>query len=97
MSPQAVLGARRRAEQVAATLGLRGVARIDAFIQVDTGELVVIEANTIPGLTPSTVLMQQALAEQPPIFPADLFLMMTQVALTESILSQDEGYHLHGE
>ena len=30
-----------------------------------------IEANTVPGLTPSTVIFHQALHEQPPLFPRD--------------------------
>lgn len=84
VAPAAVDGAKRRAEQVATSLGLRGVARIDAFMHVDTGELVIIEANSIPGLTPSTVLMQQALAEDPPIFPAELFLRMVEHASSAS-------------
>ncbi|MFH1012364.1 MAG: hypothetical protein V1760_01315, partial [Candidatus Peregrinibacteria bacterium] len=61
--------AKKRMEQVAKTLGLAGYARIDAFMHVRTGELIIIEANTAPALTPSTVLFQQALAENPPLEP----------------------------
>jgi D-alanine-D-alanine ligase-like ATP-grasp enzyme len=45
---------------VAETLGIEGFARIDAFMHADTGEIIVIEANTVPGMTPSTVLYHQA-------------------------------------
>ncbi len=61
--------ARQRIERVAARLGLSGFGRIDAFLNVKSGEIIVIEANTIPGLTPSTVIYHQALAESPPLHP----------------------------
>jgi D-alanine-D-alanine ligase-like ATP-grasp enzyme len=41
-------------------------------MNVSTGELIIIEVNTLPGLTPSTVLYHQALAENPPLFPLQL-------------------------
>ncbi|KAJ7516886.1 hypothetical protein O6H91_21G003100 [Diphasiastrum complanatum] len=84
--PQSIVGkhvidiCRKRIELVANTLQLAGLARIDAFLQVDTGELIVIEANTVPGMTPSTVLVHQALAEVPPMYPSQLF--RTAVALS---------------
>jgi carbamoylphosphate synthase large subunit len=46
-------------ELIAETLGLEGFSRIDAFVHVETGEVLVIEVNTVPGMTPSTVLIQQ--------------------------------------
>jgi len=59
-------------EIVAEKLGISGYARIDAFVQVDSGDVIVIEANTTPALTPSTVLFHQGLAEKEPIYPLDL-------------------------
>jgi len=59
-------------ELVARHLGLKGYARIDIFAHVKTGNIIVIEVNTLPGLTPSTVLYHQALAENPPIPPLGL-------------------------
>jgi D-alanine--D-alanine ligase len=56
-------------EFVAQKLGINGFARIDAFLQIETGDILVIEANSIPGLTPSTVIYHQALAEDPPLSP----------------------------
>lgn len=66
----AVKKARERMERVAKALGIRGYARIDAFMHRKTGELIVIEANSTPGLTPSTVIYHQALEEKPPLYPA---------------------------
>ena len=45
---------------------------MDAFVNVTTGALLIIEINTLPALTPSTVLFHQALAEDPQIFPLQL-------------------------
>lgn len=69
--PEVVTAARTRIEKVAQTLGIHGFARIDAFLNVKTGEIIVIEANSIPGLTPSTVIYHQALAENPPVYPME--------------------------
>lgn len=43
------------------SLDLKGYARIDMFVRND-GQVVVLEANTLPGMTPSTVLFHQAAA-----------------------------------
>jgi len=43
------------------TLNLKGYARIDMFIRED-GRVAVLEPNTLPGMTPSTVLFHQAAA-----------------------------------
>lgn len=56
-------------EAVARKVGLRGYSRIDIFVHVKTGNIIVIEINTLPGLTPSTVIYHQALAENLPIYP----------------------------
>ena len=47
----------------------------------DDGALRLIEINTLPGLTPSTVLFHQALAEQPPLAPRRLLEHITDLAL----------------
>lgn len=72
MSAIIVSKVKMKIESVAKRLGIRGYARIDAFLNYRTGELFVIEANTLPGLTPSTVLYHQALAETPPQYPLQL-------------------------
>ncbi len=63
---------KKRIEEVARCLGIEGYCRIDTFMHVDTGEIIVLEANTMPALTPSTVLFHQALAEPKPLWPLDL-------------------------
>ncbi len=67
-----VFKTRKLAEKLAEKIGLKGYARIDAFMNVTTGALIIIEVNTLPALTPSTVLYHQALAENPQIFPLEL-------------------------
>jgi D-alanine--D-alanine ligase len=71
VKPSAVKKAMERMEKVAKALGIEGYARIDAFMHIRTGELIIIEANTTPGLTPSTVIYHQALAEKPPVYPTE--------------------------
>ena len=69
VKPEAWQKAKEKIEFVAEKLGLNGFARIDAFMHIETGNILVIEANSIPGLTPSTVIYHQALAEKPPLSP----------------------------
>lgn len=61
--------ARKLVGKIANELGLKDYARIDAFVNTKTGALIIIEVNTLPGLTPSTVIFHQALAENPPMLP----------------------------
>jgi D-alanine-D-alanine ligase-like ATP-grasp enzyme len=63
-------------ETVAKKIGIRGYARIDIFVQIKTGNIIVIEINTLPGLTPSTVIYHQALAEKKPIFPKEFLELL---------------------
>ena len=58
--------------RVATGLGIEGYSRIDAFLECKTGNVKIIEVNTLPGLTPSTVFYHQALAEKPPMFPREV-------------------------
>ncbi len=62
-------------------LDLKGYARIDMFVR-DTGQVVVLEANTQPGMTPSTVLFHQAAAAG-----------LTQTALIDRILQDALDAH----
>lgn len=47
---------------IAETLNLEGYARIDAFVKIREGtpEVIFIEVNSLPGLTPATVIFHQA-------------------------------------
>jgi D-alanine--D-alanine ligase len=80
VSEDAIVKARERIALVADCLGIEGYARIDAFMHRESGELIVIEANSLPGLTPSTVLYHQALADAPPMFPRDVLELILDVA-----------------
>lgn len=63
-------------EIIVKKINIRGYARIDIFVQVQTGKIIVIEINTLPGLTPSTVIYHQALAESKPIFPKEFLELL---------------------
>ena len=43
-----------------ALLGLAGFARVDLMLERETGRLYVLEANSIPGLTETSLLPQAA-------------------------------------
>ena len=62
---------RAKIERAAQTLGIQGYARIDIFFNLRTDQTMIIEANSLPGLTASTVIFHQALAENPPLIPRD--------------------------
>lgn len=69
VNSEAVRGVMNRVKQVADLLQIEGYSRIDTFMNRNTGEITVIEANTLPGMTPSTVIFHQALAEPNPMTP----------------------------
>ena len=60
ISQRACEAAVENAKEIARHLGLRSVARIDAFLKCDSGELKVFEINTTPAMTPATVIFHQA-------------------------------------
>lgn len=54
-------------QQTAAILKVEGYARIDAFVRIfDDGrvEVIIIEVNSLPGMTPATCIFHQAAIEQ---------------------------------
>ncbi|KAB1224521.1 D-alanine--D-alanine ligase [Morella rubra] len=84
ISKKALERCKEHIELIANTLQLEGFSRIDAFVNVDSGEVLIIEVNTVPGMTPSTVLIHQALAEEPPMYPRQFFRMLLDLALERS-------------
>ncbi|CAN1276859.1 D-alanine--D-alanine ligase [Linum perenne] len=80
VSVEALEKCKQRIELIANTLKLEGFSRIDAFLNVDNGEVLLIEVNTVPGMTPSTVLIHQALAEEPPMYPHVFFRKLLDLA-----------------
>ncbi|PON53579.1 Glutathione synthetase, prokaryotic [Parasponia andersonii] len=68
ISNEALERCKQHIELIANNLQLEGFSRIDAFVNVDSGEVLIIEVNTVPGMAPST-----ALSEQPPMYPHQFF------------------------
>lgn len=64
-------GVREKIAELSEKIGLTGYSRIDAFVDCVSGEVHIIEVNTLPALTPSTVIFQQALADDIPMYPID--------------------------
>ncbi|MBA3603939.1 MAG: hypothetical protein H0W50_09955 [Parachlamydiaceae bacterium] len=58
--------------KAAKALGIQNYARLDVFFNRLTEKMILIEANTLPGLTASTVIYHQGLAENPPLTPLKL-------------------------
>ncbi|KAK6164786.1 hypothetical protein DH2020_001650 [Rehmannia glutinosa] len=84
-SNEALEKCKRHIELIANTLQLEGFSRIDAFVNVDSGEVLIIEVNTIPGMTPSTVLIHQALADRPPVYPHKFFRTLLDLGSERSL------------
>jgi D-alanine--D-alanine ligase len=79
VKPEAIKRAQQNLKKVAEILDIEGYSRIDAFMNTKTGDLIIIEANTLPGLTPSTVIYHQALAENPPMEPLKLIEKIIEI------------------
>ncbi len=57
---------RKELKRAAKILGVEGYARIDAFVRIyepDRVELIIIEVNSLPGMTPATAIFHQAAHE----------------------------------
>jgi D-alanine-D-alanine ligase len=60
LTPELTARAQELALDVWRVLGCKGVARIDLMLDSESGELMVLEANTIPGMTATSLLPQAA-------------------------------------
>ena len=60
IEPRTLAGIQERAEIVALNLGLSGFATLDGFVNADTGNLTVLEVNSLPALDPGSILFSQA-------------------------------------
>ncbi len=60
---------------------LEGYARIDIFFNTRSNQTMIIEANSLPGLTASTVIFHQALAETPPLSPREFLSKLVEVGI----------------
>jgi D-alanine--D-alanine ligase len=62
---------KKSVESIGVAFGLENYARIDIFFNTISDQLILIEVNTLPALTPSTVIFHQALAEPKAIYPLE--------------------------
>ncbi|MGE4351347.1 MAG: hypothetical protein AB7E52_04070 [Bdellovibrionales bacterium] len=69
MSEAQIAQLREKIEKASKALRIEGYARLDIFFNLATDQTLLIEANTLPGLTAATVIFHQALAEKPPLSP----------------------------
>lgn len=72
ISPELVNTLKLNTEKLCEKIGIKDYCRIDVFANNSTGEIIIIEINTLPALTPSTVLFQQAGKESPAMSPLEL-------------------------
>lgn len=63
--PEKAAEMKHRAEEVFRVLRLKNYARMD-FMMSEAGEIFCLEANTLPGMTPTSLLPQEAAAEGVP-------------------------------
>lgn len=79
VKPAALKKAKQYLKKVAMALGIEGYTRIDCFMNRKTGELIIIEANTLPALTPSTTFFQQAACLPKPLVPRQLLEKIIEI------------------
>lgn len=79
-------------EKIANKLGIENYVRIDIFYNVKTEEIIVIEANSLPGLTASTVIYHQGLAETPPLDPCRFLENLIDMKIP-NVLDQTKENH----
>jgi D-alanine--D-alanine ligase len=72
IKPELVKIIKKNMEITAKECGVKDYCRIDIFANNKTNEIIVIEINSLPGLSPSTVLFQQGAKEEPPLYPMEL-------------------------
>ncbi|WIA08499.1 hypothetical protein OEZ85_007934 [Tetradesmus obliquus] len=70
-------------------LGLRSIAAVDGFVNVDSGELVVLDVQQLPDLANGSAILQQVLANDPPMLPYQLFRHLAQQAYISQQAAQE--------
>eukprot|EP00210_Caulerpa_lentillifera_P001450 g1392.t1 len=76
-----IKSAQRTIYKVADAFDLQSIDRADAFLDVRTKELTIIEVEPVPYLGEHSVIFQQAMLEDPPMYPEEIFEQIIQVAL----------------
>jgi D-alanine-D-alanine ligase len=82
IGPEATARAQELALAAYATLGCAGFARVDLMLEEDTGELQLLEANAIPGLTDTSLL--PLAAEAAGISFEDLIARIVELAVARA-------------
>lgn len=62
---------KEKIELIGKVFRLKNYARLDLFFNRISNKIILIEINTLPALTPSTVIFHQALSEKPPLYPVE--------------------------
>ena len=96
IAPKQIDLIKMKIEQTAKALGIQGYARIDLFFNLRDDRVLVIEANSLPGLTPSTVIYHQALAEVPPMNPQAFLSKLVELGMQRRLLLQTHDASLQG-
>ncbi|MDR1499103.1 MAG: hypothetical protein LBS34_02340 [Rickettsiales bacterium] len=84
MSKEFVEIIKKNTEKAAMALGLENYARLDIFANTETKKIILIEANTLPALTPSTVIFHQALEEDRAMVPLEFLEKIIESATPTS-------------
>lgn len=82
MTARQIQRVREKIEKASKALGIEGYSRLDIFFNTATDQTLLIEANTLPGLTAATVIFHQALAEQPSLCPTDFLALLVKEGLS---------------
>ena len=96
IAPKQIDLIKMKIEQTAKALGIQGYARIDLFFNLRDDRVLVIEANSLPGLTPSTVIYHQALAEVPPMNPQAFLSKLVELGMQRRLLLHTHDASLQG-
>lgn len=70
---------KEKIESVAEVLGIQGYARIDILFNKESKEIIVIEANSLPALTPSSVIFKQAYLSYPDLNPQNFLAKIIEL------------------
>jgi D-alanine--D-alanine ligase len=80
ISAAQVASIKKAIEDVSKALKIQNYARLDIFYNVKTDVIYIIEANSLPALTPATVIYHQALSEETMMFPRQFLESLVQAA-----------------
>lgn len=87
LPPDVIAAAKQWMTMAADRLAIAGAAHMDAFVHADKGEIIIIDVHSVPDLSQDSLLLQQALVEQPPVHPNDV--LREVVDLAQLPISQD--------